>query len=90
MTEVYVDVAAAALGGGMPGAGSPDADQARVAIADPEATIEQFVQEMFARFVRGEGDIDAEWDQYVATLEGMGLPDYLRVYQEAYEAKYGG
>ena len=37
MTEVYVDVAAAALGGGMPGAGSPDADAARVAISDPEA-----------------------------------------------------
>ena len=37
MTEVYVDVAAAALGGGMPGAGSPDEDPARVAIADPEA-----------------------------------------------------
>lgn len=37
MTEVYVDVAAAALGGGMPGAGSPDQDNAHVAIADPEA-----------------------------------------------------
>ena len=37
MTEVYVDVAAASLGGGMPGAGSADADPARAAIADPEA-----------------------------------------------------
>ena len=37
MTEVYVDVAAAALGGGVPGAGSPDEDPARVAIVDPEA-----------------------------------------------------
>lgn len=37
MTEVYVDVAAAALGGGMPGAGSPGDEPARVAIADPEA-----------------------------------------------------
>ena len=37
MTEVYVDVAAAALGGGMPGAGSPDDEPSRVAIADPEA-----------------------------------------------------
>jgi hypothetical protein len=38
VTEVYVDVAAAALGGGMPGAGSPDEDPpARTVIADPEA-----------------------------------------------------
>jgi hypothetical protein len=37
VTEVYVDVAAAALGGRMPGAGSPDEEPQRVAIADPEA-----------------------------------------------------
>ena len=37
MTEVYVDVAAAALGGGLPGAGSPDEEPPRFAIADPEA-----------------------------------------------------
>jgi putative aldouronate transport system substrate-binding protein len=61
-----------------------------VAIADPEATIVQYVKEMFTRFVRGEGDIDAEWDQYLATLDGMGLAPYLQVYQEAYDAKYGG
>jgi hypothetical protein len=36
VTEVYVDVAAAALGGGGPGAGSPEA-ASRVAVADPEA-----------------------------------------------------
>ena len=61
-----------------------------VAIADPEATIVQFVKEMLTRFVRGEGDIDAEWDQYLATLDGMGLTPYLQVYQEAHDAKYGG
>ena len=64
-------------------------DQA-IAIADPEATITQYVNQMFAHFVRGEGDIDAEWDTYVATLEQMGLANYLQVYQEAYDAKYGG
>jgi hypothetical protein len=36
VTEVYVDVAAAALGGGAPGSGSPEAGP-RVAVADPEA-----------------------------------------------------
>jgi putative aldouronate transport system substrate-binding protein len=65
-------------------------EEQAVAIADTEATIEQYVQEMFARFVRGEGDIDAEWDQYLATLDGMGLAAYLQVYQEVFDAKYGG
>jgi putative aldouronate transport system substrate-binding protein len=64
-------------------------EEQAVAIADPEATIVQHVKEMFTRFVRGEGDIDAEWDQYLATLDGMGLTPYLQVYQEAYDAKYG-
>lgn len=36
MTEVYVDVAAASLGGGAPGAGQAD-DGQRAAISDPEA-----------------------------------------------------
>ena len=65
-------------------------EEQATAIADPEATITQYVNQMFAQFVRGEADVDAEWDQYLATLEGMGLAAYLQVYQEAYDAKYGG
>jgi putative aldouronate transport system substrate-binding protein len=65
-------------------------EEQAVAIADPEATIVQYVKEMFTRFVRGEGDIDVEWEQYLATLDGMGLAAYLRVYKEAFDAKYGG
>jgi len=62
-------------------------DQAN-AIADPEANIRQYVNQMFTAFVRGESDIDGEWDDFVETLDQMGLADYLQVYQEAYEAKY--
>ena len=36
MSEVYVDVAAAAPGGGAPGAGSPDGGRT-ISTADPEA-----------------------------------------------------
>jgi len=60
-----------------------------IAIADPEATIGQFVQQMLAQFVRGETDLDAGWDSYLATLEGMGLAPYLQIYQDVYDAKYG-
>ena len=61
-------------------------DQA-IAIADPEATIGQYVQQMLAQFVRGETDLDAGWDAYLGTLDGMGLAPYLQVYQDVYDAK---
>jgi putative aldouronate transport system substrate-binding protein len=63
-------------------------DQA-TAIADPEATITQYINQMFTQFVRGDADIDAGWDEYLATLDQMGLAAYLQVYQDAYDAKYG-
>jgi putative aldouronate transport system substrate-binding protein len=64
-------------------------DQAS-AIADPETTITQYVNQMLTAFVRGDTDIDAGWDEYLATLDQMGLASYLQVYQDAYDAKYGG
>jgi putative aldouronate transport system substrate-binding protein len=64
-------------------------DQA-LAIADPEATISQYVKQMMAQFIRGETDLDGGWDAYLATLEGMGLAPYLQVYQEVYDAKQAG
>jgi putative aldouronate transport system substrate-binding protein len=64
-------------------------DQA-TAIADPETVISQYVIQMFTAFVRGDTDLDVGWDQYLTTLEQMGLANYLQVYQDAYDAKYGG
>jgi putative aldouronate transport system substrate-binding protein len=61
-------------------------DQA-VAIADPEATIGQYVQQMLAQFVRGEADLDADWESYLATLDQMGLGPYIQMYQDAFDAK---
>lgn len=66
-----------------------NSDQA-TAIADPEATIRQYVNQMLTAFVRGDTDLDSGWDQYVSTLDQMGLAPYLQVYQDAYDAKYGG
>ncbi len=45
---------------------------------------------MMAQFIRGEADLDAGWDTYLSTLEQMGLTPYVQVYQDAYDAKYGG
>jgi putative aldouronate transport system substrate-binding protein len=64
-------------------------EEQATAISDPEATIVQYVDQMFAQFVRGEADIDAGWDEYLSTLEGMGLAAYLQVYQDAYDTLGG-
>jgi putative aldouronate transport system substrate-binding protein len=61
-------------------------DQA-IAIADPGATIASYVAQMTAAFIRGDTDLDAGWDAYLATLDGMGLAPYLQVYQDVYDAK---
>lgn len=55
-------------------------------LADLEATINRFVDESVARFINGDADVDddAQWDEYLAQLEAMGLPRMLEIYQSAY------
>jgi putative aldouronate transport system substrate-binding protein len=53
-----------------------------------EAGIKKYVDEMMAAFILGNSDLEAEWDTYIQTLNDMGLPRYLEIQQEAYDAKY--
>ncbi|MFC4597100.1 ABC transporter substrate-binding protein [Cohnella hongkongensis] len=56
-------------------------------IADLSKTIYDYTNEMMARFIIGDADLDEEWDKYVQTLDSMNLSRYLEIYQEAYEAR---
>ncbi|MDG0810656.1 ABC transporter substrate-binding protein [Cohnella rhizosphaerae] len=56
-------------------------------IADLSKTIYDYTSEMMARFIIGDADVDAEWDKYLKTLDGMNLNRYLEIYQTAYEAR---
>jgi len=47
--------------------------------------INTYVKQMEAEFISGSKDIDAEWDNFVATLEQMGLQECVAVYQAAYD-----
>ena len=47
--------------------------------------ITSYVEQMVTQFITGEADIDATWDTYVATLEQMGLSDWLAIDQAAYD-----
>jgi putative aldouronate transport system substrate-binding protein len=48
--------------------------------------IDTYVQETFAKAIIGELDIEAEWDNYLATLDSLGLAQYEQAHQEAYDA----
>lgn len=50
---------------------------------DAWADIKAYVTEMHAAFITGEADIEAEWDNYLAELDAMGLQDVIDVYQAA-------
>ncbi|TLS38378.1 DUF3502 domain-containing protein [Pseudalkalibacillus caeni] len=47
--------------------------------------VQTFKDEMRDAFITGQKDIDAEWDQYVETLESMGINDVKKAKQSAYD-----
>ena len=53
-------------------------------------TIGNHVKQSQSKFIMGQLDVDddAVWDTYVGTIDKMGLEVYLRLHQEAYDAKY--
>ena len=59
-----------------------------IQMGDLSTTITSIVNESFAGFVNGQKDIDQEWDAYVKSLNDAGLNDLLKLYQDAYDAKY--
>ena len=53
-----------------------------------KTSIDTTMDEWFANFVIGNADVDADWETYLTTLNDTGLPQYLEIYQTAYDAKY--
>lgn len=51
--------------------------------ADLNADIETYEEEMRLKFITGQVDIDAEWDNYCATLESMGIEELNEITQAA-------
>ncbi|GAB2569342.1 extracellular solute-binding protein [Gracilibacillus alcaliphilus] len=57
-----------------------DEEQTRLEVLSTD--LAKYVNEMEAQFVTGETDF-SHWDQYVETIEGMGLEEYLEIQQNA-------
>lgn len=48
--------------------------------------LNSYVNEMKAKWVTGELDLDASWEDYRKTLQNMGVDTYVDMYQKAYDA----
>ncbi|TDQ42969.1 carbohydrate ABC transporter substrate-binding protein (CUT1 family) [Aureibacillus halotolerans] len=55
------------------------------AAAQITTAIQDYVESNLAQFIVGSKDIDKEWDAYVEGFEGLGLDQYLDIYQSAIE-----
>ncbi|MEG0579613.1 MAG: extracellular solute-binding protein, partial [Niameybacter sp.] len=60
-------------------------DEVSSVLAEQETTIKAAVVEAMAQFVTGVRDIEKDWDKYVKDLQGLGLEEYIKVYQEQYD-----
>ena len=49
------------------------------------AEITTYTDTRILEFITGAADIDADWDSYVSTIEGMGLQDMVDLKQDAYD-----
>ena len=58
-------------------------------LADIRLAVETYVEEMKVNFIVGNADVDAEWDNYLATLDSLGLPRLLEIFQEVYDEQAG-
>ncbi|MER5182253.1 ABC transporter substrate-binding protein [Streptomyces sp. NPDC002896] len=55
-------------------------------LATLQTNIGTFVQQSNVQFITGKKSLDADWDTYKADLDKLGLKQFLKLYQEAYDA----
>ncbi len=54
------------------------------------SSIRTYMLEKQQAWVLGSSDINADWDEYISTLDKMGLNEVLAAMQSAYDRQYGG
>ncbi|HIZ53729.1 MAG TPA: extracellular solute-binding protein [Candidatus Enterococcus avicola] len=53
-------------------------------VRDAATDLKTYVEQMEAKFITGVEPLE-NWDKYVKTIEGMGVKEYVEVYQQAYD-----
>ena len=61
-----------------------DADDS-AELAQYETDLTSYMNNSFASFIKGDMDLDKDWDSYVNELNKIGLPDYIALMQSAYD-----
>lgn len=64
-------------------------EQQAADLANIETVITSYREEMAARFITGDANIDTEWDAYLNEMNVKGAEKLLQIYQDSYNAKYG-
>ena len=57
-------------------------------LSDVNSALMDYVSQQQALWISNQSDIDADWDNYIETLNNMGLETYIRLYQQAYDRFY--
>ncbi|HEU0164918.1 MAG TPA: hypothetical protein VFQ54_07725, partial [Thermomicrobiales bacterium] len=58
-------------------------------IAELTPTISDYVDQTFAQAVTGQMDIEQGWSDYLSTLSGMGLDNFISIQQDVYDKSKG-
>lgn len=64
-------------------------DEERSSVSTIVVEIEKIIEETSVAFMTGSKDIDADWDNYIDSLEKAGLSKLLEVYTTAYNRSQG-
>lgn len=51
-------------------------------------TINAYVKTSMVEFIIGRKNLNNDWDAYVKGLDGLNLPQYMKIYQKAYDSVY--
>lgn len=62
-------------------------EEQSLTLSELSVTIDPYVEETFTLGILGDVDIDAEWENYLATLDQLGVSQLQEIYQSAYDAK---
>ena len=57
-------------------------------ISEIRASLRSFVVESITAFMTGAMDVDADWDNYVATIQSIGVDKFVEVAQTCYDRMY--
>jgi putative aldouronate transport system substrate-binding protein len=57
-------------------------------LAQIKVDVRNYIDTNALQFITGQKDLEADWDAYVKGFEGLGLAEFVKANQEAYDTQY--